>query len=191
MLQFVGAPGGSLRGADYDQKHSCWSCYPHSLHFCRFGGAPDSSSPRDECICRYALWSLRLRISQEGLRARAARRRVRDSALDGRANVPAVLVSLCASEGPARPSPTLLCSLVMGRGRERFKPALPNSLFCGLTATHSGRLKRRYRRRAGWGHEKGPTAPERRAECMRSQGPLQARLNLKNLQWVGIIDWRS
>jgi hypothetical protein len=98
MLEFVGAPGGSLRGADYDQKHSCWSCYPHSLHFCRFGGAPDSSSPRDECICRYALWSLRLRISQEGLRARAARRRVRDSALGRRANVPAVLVSLCASK---------------------------------------------------------------------------------------------
>ena len=76
-----------------------------------------------------------LRISQEGLRARAARRRVRDSALDRRANVPAVLVSLCASEGPARPSPTLLCSQerVMGRGRERFKPALPNSvvLFAG------------------------------------------------------------
>jgi hypothetical protein len=127
--------GDSLRGADYDPKHSCWSCYPHSLHFCRFGRAPDSSQPRDECICRYALWSLRLRISQEGLRARAARRRVRDSALDRRANVPAVLVSLCASEGPARPSPTLLCSQerVMGRGRERFKPALPNSvvLFAG------------------------------------------------------------
>ena len=90
--------GDSLRGADYDPKHSCWSCYPHSLHFCRFGRAPDSSQPRDECICRYALWSLRLRISQEGLRARAARRRVRDSALGRRANVPAVLVSLCASK---------------------------------------------------------------------------------------------
>jgi Helix-hairpin-helix containing domain len=36
-----------------------------------------------------------------------ARRRVRDSALDRRANVSAVLVSLCASEGPARPSPRL------------------------------------------------------------------------------------
>jgi len=42
--------------------------------------------------CR-ALWSLRLRMLQEGLRAP-----------DRRANVPAVLVNLCASEGPARPS---------------------------------------------------------------------------------------
>src|ERR1700751_2399693 len=48
--------------------------------------------------CR-ALWSLRLRILQEGLRALAARRRACDGAPDRRANVPAVLVSLCASEG--------------------------------------------------------------------------------------------
>jgi len=27
--------GGYLRGADYDQKHSYQSCYPHSLYFCR------------------------------------------------------------------------------------------------------------------------------------------------------------
>lgn len=86
------------RSFDYDQDRSCWSCYPYPLRFCRFGRAADPSSPRDECICRYALWSLRLRISQEGLRARAARRRVRDSALDRRANVPSVLVSLCASK---------------------------------------------------------------------------------------------
>src|SRR5216683_941940 len=42
--------GGYLRGADYDQKHSYQSCCPHSLYFCRFGRASDSSSPRDECI---------------------------------------------------------------------------------------------------------------------------------------------
>src|SRR3979490_3597503 len=35
--------GGYLRGADYDQKHSYQSCYPHSLYFCRFGRATDSS----------------------------------------------------------------------------------------------------------------------------------------------------
>jgi hypothetical protein len=53
--------------------------------------------------CR-ALWSLRLRMLQEGLRALAARRRACDGAPDRRANLPAVLVNLCASEGPARPS---------------------------------------------------------------------------------------
>jgi len=40
--------GGYLRGADYDQKHSYQSCYPHSLYFCRFGRATDSSYPRGE-----------------------------------------------------------------------------------------------------------------------------------------------
>ena len=47
MLQFTHASGGYLRGADHDQKHSCQSCSPHSLYFCRFGRASDSSSPRD------------------------------------------------------------------------------------------------------------------------------------------------
>src|SRR5216683_522399 len=53
VLQFTDASGGGyLRGADYDQKHSYQSCCPHSLYFCRFGRASDSSSPRDECISK-------------------------------------------------------------------------------------------------------------------------------------------
>ena len=65
MLQFTGASGGYLRGADHDQKQSRQSCYPHSLYFCRFGRASDSSSPRDslpgdERICRCGCVSGRL-----------------------------------------------------------------------------------------------------------------------------------
>ncbi len=63
MLQFNDAPGGDisyLRGADYDKKHSCQSCHPNSLHFCRFGRAADSSSPRDERNCRCGCVSGRL-----------------------------------------------------------------------------------------------------------------------------------
>src|SRR3981189_1519478 len=52
--------GGYLRGADYDQKHSDQSCCPHSLYFCRFGRASDSSSPRDECISQCGCVSGRL-----------------------------------------------------------------------------------------------------------------------------------
>src|SRR3981081_2329353 len=52
--------GGYLRGADYDQTHSYQSCCPHSLYFCRFGRASDSSSPRDECKCQCGCVSGRL-----------------------------------------------------------------------------------------------------------------------------------
>jgi hypothetical protein len=60
MLQFTYASGGYLRGADYDQKHSYRSCCPHSLYFCRFGRATDSSSRRDECKCQCGCVSGRL-----------------------------------------------------------------------------------------------------------------------------------
>jgi hypothetical protein len=85
-------PGVELqRSCDYDQKHYCRSCYPHSLHFCRFGRSTNSSSQRDErkCQCgrdsgRLAGWcqqqrpclvsskSTRLRVqSEERLRERS------------------------------------------------------------------------------------------------------------------------
>src|SRR3984893_5011889 len=35
-----------FRGAEHEQKHSCQSCDPHSLHFCRFGRATDPPWPR-------------------------------------------------------------------------------------------------------------------------------------------------
>ena len=65
MLQFTDASGGYLKGADDEQKHSCQSCCPHSLYFCRFGRESDSSSPRDsspsdERVCRCGCVSGRL-----------------------------------------------------------------------------------------------------------------------------------
>src|SRR6267378_5266765 len=52
--------GGYLRGADYDKKHSYQSRRPHSLHFCRFGRASESSSPSDECSSQCGCVSGRL-----------------------------------------------------------------------------------------------------------------------------------
>src|SRR5262249_35123606 len=31
------------QGANYGQKHSCWSCCPHFRNFCRFGGDADDA----------------------------------------------------------------------------------------------------------------------------------------------------
>jgi hypothetical protein len=60
MLQFTDASGGISQRSRLCQKHSYRSCCPHSLYFCRFGRASDSSSRRDECKCQCGCASGRL-----------------------------------------------------------------------------------------------------------------------------------